>query len=54
MAKICTIINDRFCYRLVVDGEDISFQGAHNADYFARLYTDLGYTVFRKNQQYEG
>lgn len=43
--KICKLINDNFCWRLVVDGEDIHFNGASNALYFEKHYESLGYKV---------
>lgn len=48
--KICKLINDQFCWRLVVDGQNISFQGGHNADYFEYHYKSLGYIVERQKK----
>jgi len=47
MDKICKIINSQFSWILEVDNEKISFQGSHNADYFERHYTGLGYKIER-------
>lgn len=43
--KVCRIINDKFSWRLEVDGRNINFDGGCNADYFAGLYASLGYIV---------
>jgi len=43
--KICKIINGHFSWILEVDGESITFQGGHNADYFETHYTKLGYNI---------
>jgi len=47
MDKICKIINGQFSWILEVDGEEISFQGGWNADYFERHYSGLGYKIER-------
>lgn len=43
--KKCKIINDRFSYRLEVDGRSINFDGGNNVDYFKEHYESLGYEV---------
>lgn len=43
--KLCELVNGQFSWFLRVDEQDISFQGAYNADYFAEHYKKLGYTV---------
>lgn len=43
--KVCKIINDISSWVLEVDGKTILFNGFENADYFAELYTKLGYKV---------
>lgn len=43
---ICKITNDKFSWVMEVDGKRILFQGGDNAEYFAELYTKLGYYVF--------
>lgn len=45
LVKECTIINSRFSYILKVDGYEIPFNGAGNADYFKKQYEGWGYTV---------
>lgn len=47
--KICILKNDIFSWRLIVDGEDISFVGASNADYFEKHYKKLGYEIRRES-----
>ena len=47
MKKKCIIINGNFAYTLKVDGQEINFQEAHNADYFESHYKELGYEVER-------
>lgn len=42
---ICKITNDKFSWVLQVDGKTIPFNGSDNADYFADLYTKLGYNI---------
>ena len=42
---ICKITNDKFSWVLEVDGKTIAFNGSDNADYFAELYTKLGYEI---------
>jgi hypothetical protein len=41
----CKLINDWWAWRLEVDGQNIGFQGAASADYFAEHYRKLGYKV---------
>ena len=41
----CKITNDKFSWVLEVDGKTITFNGSDNADYFAGLYTILGYSI---------
>lgn len=53
MDKICIIINERFSWFLVVDGESISFQGSQNADYFEKHYFELGYKIERVDNHNE-
>ena len=43
--KTCMLINDRFSWRLLVDEEDINFDGLSNACYFADHYEKLGYKI---------
>ena len=44
--KKCKIIrNDKFYWVLKVDGKVIAFQGSDNAEYFANLYSGLGYEI---------
>lgn len=50
MDKVCKIINGQFSWILEVDGQEISFDGGHNADYFEQHYSALGYTVKRINK----
>jgi len=45
MSKKCEIVNGQFSWFLRVDGQDISFQGGSNADYFEKHYKELGYEV---------
>lgn len=45
--KVCRIINGLLSYCLEVDGEVIPFSGSYNADYFEKLYKEMGYTVER-------
>lgn len=45
MNKICKLVNDNFSYFLQVDGQNISFQGMGNAEYFEEHYKALGYTI---------
>ncbi|NRA77300.1 MAG: hypothetical protein HRU18_03745 [Pseudoalteromonas sp.] len=42
---VCKITNDKFSWVLEVDGKIITFNGSDNADYFAELYTKLGYNI---------
>jgi len=42
---ICKITNDKFSWVLEVDRQTITFNGSNNADYFAELYTKLGYEI---------
>lgn len=42
---ICEIINDKFSWILKVDNREILFNGSDNAEYFAELYTKLGYEI---------
>ena len=42
---VCKITNDKFSWVLEVDGKTITFNGSDNADYFAELYTKLGYSI---------
>ena len=42
---VCKITNDKFSWVLEVDGKTITFNGSDNADYFAEIYTKLGYTI---------
>lgn len=42
---ICKITNDKFSWVLEVDGKTITFNGGDIADYFAELYTKLGYEI---------
>ena len=42
---VCKITNDKFSWVLEVDGKTITFNGCDNADYFAKIYTKLGYTI---------
>lgn len=42
---ICKITNGKFSWVLEVDGKTITFNGSDNADYFAEIYTKLGYTI---------
>ena len=42
---ICKITNDKFSWVLEVDKQTITFNGSDNADYFAELYTKLGYEI---------
>ena len=42
---ICKITNDKFSWVLEVDKQTITFNGSSNADYFAELYTKLGYKI---------
>lgn len=49
--KTCKIINGQFSWMLEVDGELVSFNGGHNADYFEKHYKGLGYNVERINNQ---
>ncbi|BAQ65543.1 hypothetical protein [Geminocystis sp. NIES-3709] len=51
--KICTIVNGQFAWELQVDEQRIYFQGSHNADYFAELYTKLGYQIVKINWLHE-
>lgn len=48
--KKCQIINSKFSWLLCVDGEEIAFQGGHNAEYFKKHYESLGYKVELINQ----
>lgn len=43
--KVCKIINDKLSWFLEVDNKKISFNGSDNADYFANIYTELGYVI---------
>jgi hypothetical protein len=43
--KICKLVNDHFSWMLYVDDKKISFDGADHADYFAKHYESLGYTI---------
>jgi len=43
--KLCIIHNGRFAYELIVDNENIAFQGFSAALYFKKHYTSLGYKV---------
>lgn len=45
MHKICKLINTRFTWILEVDGENIPFNCHSSAEYFAKHYDELGYTV---------
>ena len=51
--KICKIVNDTFYYALEVDGEDISFVGGWNVDYFQKHYEELGYKVIKEDRYTE-
>ena len=42
---VCKITNDKFSWLLEVDGKTITFNGSDNADYFAEIYTKLGYST---------
>lgn len=44
-AGVCKIINDKFSWVMQVDGRNILFQGGDNADYFAEVFTKLGYEI---------
>jgi len=46
--KVCRIVNGRFSYQLIVDGEKIAFNYSWNAEYFARHYKALGYKVVKE------
>ena len=43
--KICKLINGKFSWILIVDGQEIAFTGSYNADYFAKHYKELGYKI---------
>lgn len=49
--KICKITNGQFSWTLEVDGNTINFNGGGNADYFADLYTRLGYEIVWVKEQ---
>lgn len=49
MKKVCKITNGQFSWIMEVDGEEITFNGGHNAEYFERHYKSLGYEVERVN-----
>lgn len=43
--KKCTIKHLQFAWLLSVDGEEIPFNGGHNAEYFKKHYESIGYEV---------
>lgn len=43
--KMCKLVNGNFSWILEVDGKTIAFNGASNADYFAKHYESIGYKV---------
>ena len=49
--RVCTLVNGQFSWFLRVDGEEIPFNYAKNADYFEKHYTELGYKVIRVTEQ---
>lgn len=49
--KECILFNARFNWFLIVDGQEISFQGRHNADYFEEHYKKLGYEIIWKKEE---
>ena len=51
--KKCKIINDKFSWVLDVDGKIIAFQGFDNAEYFAKLYSDLGYEIIWDKEKWK-
>jgi len=42
---ICKLTNGQFSWIMSVDGQEISFDGFYNAEYFAKHYRKLGYKV---------
>jgi len=46
--KVCKLVNDRFCWVLKVDEQEIPFQGSSNAEYFEAHYKKLGYKIERE------
>lgn len=53
MDKKCEIINDKFSWILKVDNREIAFSGANNAEYFAEIYSKLGYTIIWDRDKYK-
>jgi hypothetical protein len=53
MEKMCIIENAQFSYILYVDGQEIGFYGAANADYFENHYKQLGYKI-EKTKTFKG
>ena len=51
--KTCKIDNDCFSWIMYVDGRTINFDLADNADYFEKLYRDLGYKVIRNDNKWK-
>lgn len=51
--RICKLVNDRFSWILYVDGEEIGFTGMHHAEYFAKHYENLGYTIEWDKDKYK-
>ena len=47
--KICKIVNDKFCWVMYVDEQEINFNGGYNAIYFAKHYKKLGYKIIKKD-----
>ena len=45
LSKVCKLVNDTLTWIMYVDEKEISFNGHHNANYFAGHYSDLGYTI---------
>ena len=45
---LCVLVNDQFCWLLIVDNHEIAFQGSYNADYFEHHYKSAGYEVKRR------
>jgi len=43
--KICKLTNDKLSWILEVDNKTILFDGSDNAEYFSKLYTNLGYAI---------
>ena len=51
--KICKLTNDKFSWVLEVDEHTITFNGSDNADYFAELYSKLGYEIIWDRDKYK-